>query len=485
MKKLITLILALALAASLFVGCGEKTPDVPNNEPTVSTTGTAEPTDAPDPTDAPETNDPTVAPTEDQTTDETPEDETVSKPQNKPHTNKNALITELHRVIVDGRCVLSVPQINLDSADAKRINQEIEESYKEAVEYYMEDADAVNYNGYTSWRIERSSDHSFALIIIDDDPKGFYYYTVYNFDSTTGKELTNAEVLEIAGLTQADFDKLVRTRIEEYFQEAYSDAMEEMADELLEETLTYDYWSWWGEPRVYINSNNELRVIRPVAGAAGPGYFEADLFVKDVDSKLVTEYVNVRGNVKDAAEEDPYYSYNIPQLNFDSTDAKRINQEIQEEHGKFVDMVQNPGKDFDIYSTPQEISWTLDRNGDVISLLLISQARIEDFVNYDVYNFNVKTGKEVTDAEILALAGLTEGEFKDLANKRADEFFCEKYEAYKSIPAAEFDVCREDNLKSFTTIYGVYLSTNNELNMIRRVAAIAGADGYYHVIVVK
>ena len=200
MKKILCLILALALSASIFVGCGSE-PDEPVTEAPITEAPLETPTDAPvveDPTDTP-TDAPVV------------EDPSASEP-----IDPNDYIVDAQDV--NGMTVpeyLHIPQFTVDSEDARRINAEILEAFSSTVEWALEcdadDNDDDYFAGGITWNAMYSGNSRLALVIQEEDSmgKGTYGYTVYNLDITTGKEITKEEVLADAGLTESTFTDLV------------------------------------------------------------------------------------------------------------------------------------------------------------------------------------------------------------------------------------------------------------------------------------
>ncbi len=188
MKKILCLILALVLSASLFVGCGSKHNEI-HTPPT---------TEAPleTPTDAPVAEDPSAVEPID------PNDYIVDAQD------------------VNGMTVpeyLHIPQFTVDSEDARRINAEILEAFSSTVEWALEceaneDDDYYHYAGSITWKTVDSGSSRLALVIQEEDSmgKGTSGYTVYNFNVATGKQITKEDILKEIGLTADQFHTLVR-----------------------------------------------------------------------------------------------------------------------------------------------------------------------------------------------------------------------------------------------------------------------------------
>ena len=264
MKKLIALILALTLAASLFVGCGSKTPEVPDNDPVTTPTDTADPTDTVDPTDAPDSTD---AP-------EIPAAPSESTPENEPEQNPDEYIPPKPEDTLVSEFVISyetvnfigkynIPQMNIQSADAERVNKEIIEKYVLQFNWLDEDS-LCNVN----WELERWGD-IVSLVITESMNYEWQEYNAYTFDLSTGKELSEEEILALKGLDKETFNEKVLEAADAFFCEYY-ESFEEFTGfaigraENLELNVRY----------IYIDSTGAICVVREITSMAGAdGYY--------------------------------------------------------------------------------------------------------------------------------------------------------------------------------------------------------------------
>ena len=495
MKKLIALILALALAASLFVGCGGKDPVTPNDDPVATPTDTVDPTDAPDVTDAPDTDSP---------------DTNTPGTGSETSTNSTPLVTDLYTYIhhpyshydSNTSAAFHIPQINLKSADIDRINKEIADKYSEHIAFVEENKSNLDYftAGVIDWTLEYSGNDCYSLIIRHDTWAGDnVFHEVYNFNAKTGKEITDAEILAsnktwaATGLSESELKDLIERKADEFFRNMYgtidfveegeSGFTKEMFEELARENLTDTDAK--ESVRLYINSNNELHMIRDIASFAGAGWYERDIYLLDMGDTLITEYFNGSGSGKDSFGQEWSYSYNIPKLNFDSADAKRINKEIEERFSYSLDLIQNPSED----DFPMgEVDWTLERSGDDrFSLVIRSYGGVGGSL-YTVYNFDLSTGKELSDEEVLADFGVSTEEFKELSLDAADKFFCELHKENADFGDDDFiNRQREHNLTFWWNLQETepFINTNGQLCMARPITQLAGGDGHEFIILVK
>ncbi len=457
MKKLFTMILALALMASLFVGCGEKIPSTDSESSTVLFTDLV--------TDQ-FTNDP------------------------YPH--------GYYRNPTLGK--IRIPQINLDSADIDRINKEIAENYS-----YLKESDSISH--WLDWKLEYSGNNRYALIISHgcdayntntEELSLEVSYSVYNFDAKTGKELTDAEIWAAAGLSERKINKLIETKADEFFRgtniyidfDAYDDPA--INEEWFEKTARKNLTDTNAKEsvRLYINSNNELHMIRDIYSPEEESWSEKDIYLMNIDDPLV-ELGGLKGSSGEADEW--RYDCYIPELNFRSADAKRINKEIEERANNWLDIVQNASEDSRLHD---EFDWVIERySEDRFSLIIYTHGFVGG-ESYTVYNFDSATGKELTDEEVLADFGVSTEEFKELSLDAADKFFCELYREHmdpnsdlfsEDITEAYINEQREDNLTFWWNLQETepFISTNGQLCMARPITQLAGGDGFEYIIPVK
>lgn len=104
----------------------------------------------------------------------------------------------------------SIPYINIDSADARRINNEIESYYKKLVEQELKnESEGYAINMYTIKYTSYINDTILSLVISHSNPNDCIYYKVYNLDIYNGTMVSNADILNLKNITEAKLlDKL-------------------------------------------------------------------------------------------------------------------------------------------------------------------------------------------------------------------------------------------------------------------------------------
>ena len=137
-------------------------------------------------------------------------------------------------MLQSGIAKFSIPQIYPFSADAVRIQQQIQENYMrqyyETYTYYMLNANAgmslaphyceISYEAALNGEV-------LSIVIYTDmfvDSQG---YQVRNFNLRTGKLLDNAELLEILEIEQTDYEQLLGSLVSKSFTDKYGESIEE------------------------------------------------------------------------------------------------------------------------------------------------------------------------------------------------------------------------------------------------------------------
>ena len=181
-----------------------------------------------------------------------------------------------------------VPQINCDTDDAKKINNEIKEKYGSDVEEEL----AWNQQGgsvscyYIKWELVLSDEYTFALIVSSQYPGGSIFHDVYNFDGMNGKIIENKDVLKKAGLKDDEFIKMTKEKCEARYKEKYEQYIQTVQDDyekqFYQEQLEYTV----SDERIHINMpmfNNEgggISVIADIGSLAGAGSYEEIVKIK-------------------------------------------------------------------------------------------------------------------------------------------------------------------------------------------------------------
>lgn len=132
---------------------------------------------------------------------------------------------------------LEVPEVTLNSNDAKKVNQSIQDLENALISYYqgLEKEEKEYYFASIHYEAEEI-DHvlSLRLMFLDGNMTGLGEQTfIYNFDTSTGKLLTDKELVEkLTGLEDPDMDVLFEENIRGRAEQSskYEEALSMNAD---------------------------------------------------------------------------------------------------------------------------------------------------------------------------------------------------------------------------------------------------------------
>nr|MCR5609967.1 hypothetical protein [Lachnospiraceae bacterium] len=123
------------------------------------------------------------------------------------------------------------------------------------------------------------------------------------------------------------------------------------------------------------------------------------------------------------AFEDKEYGYNLPYINIDSEDVKKINDEIASIYVPIMEEQLNlGGSSVDLFS----VQYNFYVNDNILSLC-IKDSWPNDQHNYDVYNVDINTGKRLDSKAIIAAKNKTESEFLGKVKEICVNDFVEDY----------------------------------------------------------
>ena len=105
-------------------------------------------------------------------------------------------------------------------------------------------------------------------------PNDCAYHQVYCFDRITGTRLTNAQILDLCGVTQAEFEAGAADAAERCFRSIYPDTMggDALWQEQLEWTRSAENVN--ADMMMYPDENGKLMLLSPIGSLAGASYYE-------------------------------------------------------------------------------------------------------------------------------------------------------------------------------------------------------------------
>lgn len=260
------LLCILALLAFLTVGCA-KTPASPSNGSTdpTSTTGS----DAEVPTDS--TTESTAESTESST------ESTTSQPTDDPvaaYVQPDIVKTVQWKDTLDNQYSISIslPKLLPFSEDAKACQTQIDEYFKPI----LEDIQIASTEGFGTFTfcIDYQvflNQNILSLITIHDTGADFIDYMVFNFNTSTGKLLDTAALMQ--ELNIADYEEKAVQAAQAAFLKMYSSAMEDPDDFTCSQLNATICEENIAASMPYLDAEGQLMAIINIYSLAGASYY--------------------------------------------------------------------------------------------------------------------------------------------------------------------------------------------------------------------
>lgn len=187
----------------------------------------------------------------------------------------------------------SIPKININSDDVIVINKEIQDKYKNEV-----DEEIKNYKqGYSVSLLSLKydviiNDTILSLLITKDCDFDFIVYQTYNVDISTGKILSNIQLLQYKNITEADLlnelpnllsdEFIMQNRSKDTVIENMKKAPDRFTEEEIEDfskeytdkyNLTIDKSNFGIDMPMFLDSDGNLNIIAKIYSLAGANFY--------------------------------------------------------------------------------------------------------------------------------------------------------------------------------------------------------------------
>lgn len=180
----------------------------------------------------------------------------------------------------------------------------------------------------------------------------------------------------------------------------------------------------------------------------------------------------------DKQKYDNSFTGSVPELFPFSEDAVRVNGEIQDVLWEKInrELQNQEKKDSQKYLSAGYRAYL---NGDVLSVMTWADDN-HDRAEYDVWNLDLETGKQLTEQEMAARLGLSEEAYIQLITEAVTDAFYERCGNVENAPDPEFyqqqfDACiSQENLAKVK----LYFGEGGEVILIAPIIPIAGASSY-------
>ncbi len=195
----------------------------------------------------------------------------------------------------------------------------------------------------------------------------------------------------------------------------------------------------------------------------------------------VYELYSADGCYADGVGNKETYSYHVPQINADTSDADEINAEISEMFGSRAEaQFENMENGTSLWSWKTE--WKAFWNGNQLFLLVTADTP-GDIVDYAAYGYDFETGSRVSNKEILEQKGIREEDYLEKLREKVRSVF---EETFRLPEGAETGIDREEVLdrllSSLSMEQPMFIDQSGEIAAIVRIDTVAGA-GYNNYIV--
>ena len=186
---------------------------------------------------------------------------------------------------------------------------------------------------------------------------------------------------------------------------------------------------------------------------------------------------------------------NVPYINIDSPDVKRINDEIEDYYKPRID-----GDPME-FGYPHNVKYYSYINDNILSLVI--EVITDNGINeYKVYNLDIYDGTVVTNTDILKLKKLTESEFLTKLKELYQNKFISLYGSKEEWAEKSMAPWQDKNNINYSQIYEeyelqlkntidprnysidtpIYLNENGKISIVANIFSMAGANTYRHII---
>lgn len=196
----------------------------------------------------------------------------------------------------------------------------------------------------------------------------------------------------------------------------------------------------------------------------------------------VSELYSAEGSYTDGVGNTTIYSYHIPQLSADTSDATEINTEIEKNYGELVeDQFHDMEEGLSLMCSNAD--WQAFWNGSQLFLLLSSDTQ-NDLMDYSAYGYDFDTGMRITNEMILQQSEISEESYLENLREAARSAF-EKMN--RGIPMdkleeSDYDELLERTLQWQTLEQAMYIDQDGEIATIAEIGTFAGAGKYKKLI---
>lgn len=343
-------------------------------------------------------------------------------------------------------CTYRLPKVLLESGDAEAYNKEIVDCLTDywkggvyAGRFYAGTHCSVRTADYRSWVWE---DCLTVMVTMEIYNMPYVWCHVATFDRNTGERLDNKAVfMRCTGQdTAASMEEIIAENLGLYFDQVHAQGEDqESIARRRENTITRDSMGMT-EPVLYPNPEGELMALVSIDSPMAHRSFLALVPMEEQSllaisqppgadatlDELVTVFLDTGATLSDSEGKLLYApTMTIPQVNIDTPDGRACNWRLQ---SILVPSMEMRSEGFG--------SGIIERSGDIgyeawiwngTLTLVVWDTYNENWSDYYIYVFDLATGEELDNNQVLSLLGLTQEQAEEKIGTALETTFRAEY----------------------------------------------------------
>ncbi|MBE5945181.1 MAG: DUF4163 domain-containing protein [Lachnospiraceae bacterium] len=203
------------------------------------------------------------------------------------------------------------------------------------------------------------------------------------------------------------------------------------------------------------------------------------LELEATDNPRIMDLLNMSGSYTDSVGNEGTYRYKIPQFNAESDSAKALNKRIENDLSPLIENeIFNMEGGFSL--TSYSIDYEVFEYGDIVAIV-VTVPYDNDYKIYYAYTYDFDNDIELTNADLLAMNGMTEDGFVEEAVSLEEEEFMPMANQMGIDREEDINMYLEGAREATTAELPMYYDENGVLNVYVPIPSVAGASFYYQL----